>query len=180
MVTKETFIKKIEERKANREYEISQIPIRWLRKRYQRKLGSDDIMREFFLEVGDFLLKYCNNPFIRPIFHLDNAVMGPYRFKWQFRLGRKPKPFIESVLDYYMFFTSYGAWPVDIDEVGEKRVVMYMDKCTVKCEAHLPLCLAATSMEPQLSKKSWYGATVTYAERIPDGAKRCKLVFEQK
>jgi hypothetical protein len=109
-----------------------------------------------------------------------NALLGPSSFKRQFHLGGKPKNFFESVVDYYMFVSSYGAWPIEIDEITDDKVVAYLDQCTVKCDNHLKLCLAATSMEPRLSKKKWFGANVAYTERIPEGARRCKLVFKKK
>jgi hypothetical protein len=180
MFTKEYFLERIGERKARRAIEIGNITISSLRKRYQDKLESDEKMHEYFLEMGDSLLKYWNNFFIRPVFHFVYSSLGPFLFKKQFHLGGKPKAFIEAVMDYYMFISSYGAWPLEIDEVTEDRVVVYFDKCTVKCEDHLKLCLATTSMEPKLSEKPWFGAKITYVERIPNGDKRCKVVLERK
>lgn len=180
MSIKEELLKKIEERKANREEEISRIPLEWMRRRYQKKSESDEKMREYFLELGDVLLNRYNKPISRIIFKYMNATSGLSYFKKQFQLGNKPRSFLDSVIDYYMFASSYGAWPLEIDEVTESRVTAYFDECPVKCEDHLKLCLAATSMEPRLSKKDWFGAKVTFTERIPEGAKRCKVVFEKK
>ncbi|MFC1883291.1 hypothetical protein ACFL2O_00835 [Thermodesulfobacteriota bacterium] len=180
MLTKEGLIKKIDARKANRENEINQIPIEWMRKKYQKKLENDERMNEYFLELGDVLLNRYNKPIPRIIFYLMNAFFGLSLFKKQFHLGGAPRDFIDSILDYVMFVSSYGAWPIEIEEVTENRVVAYLDQCTVKCDNHLKLCRAATSMEPRLSKKPWFGAKVAYTERIPEGAQRCKLVFERK
>jgi len=180
MLTKPYLVKKIEERKAGREIEIGKIRNKAVRKKYQDKLESDEKMREYFLELADSLLKYCNNCLARPIFHFFYARLGPLSFKRQFHLGRKPRGFVDSVIDYYMFISSYGAWPLEIDEVTEDRVVIYFDKCTVKCDDHLKLCKAATSMEPRLSIKPYFGAKIIYTERIPEGAKKCKVVLERK
>jgi len=180
MAKKEELLRKIEQRKANRENEVQQIPLPLLRIMYRKKLGSDEKVREVFSGLADFAIKYWNNPVLRPILHHLNSLIGPWSFKKQFRLGIKPKDFFDSVVDYSMFATSYGAWPFEIDEVTDDRVVAYFDECPVKCEKHPELCLALTSMEPMLSKKPYFGATVTYTERIPEGAKRCKVVFERK
>jgi hypothetical protein len=180
MTPKEDLIGRIEKRIVNRQSEIGDIPIPWMRKWYQRKMESNEKLQEYFLELGDLLLKYFNGSLTRSIFYRLNAWVGPLVFKRQFRLGKKSKDFFDSVTDYYMFLSSYGAWPVDIAEVSTDRVVMYLDKCTVKLENHPELCLAATSMEPELSKKPYFGATITYTERIPEGAKRCKVVFVRK
>jgi hypothetical protein len=137
-------------------------------------------MREYFLEIGDLALKYLNGFLTRPIFSHLYSRFGPFYFKRQFGLGDGPRSFIDSVVDYYLFVSSYGAWPLEIAEVTENRVVVYLDKCTVKCHNNLKLCLALTSMEPSLSKKPWFGARVAYTERIPAGNERCKLVMEQK
>ena len=180
MTKKEELLKKIEQRKANREKEIQQIPLPLLRKGYQQKLGSDEKMREFFSEAGDTMIKYWSNPVMSPILHHLYALIMPWVFKKQFRLGKEPRDFFDSVVDYCMFATSYGAWPMEISEVTGDRVVGYFDQCPGKCEKHYRLCLAITSMEPKISKEPYYGATVTFTERIPEGAKRCKVVFEKK
>ena len=132
MLTKEHLLERIQERKAKRAIEIARIPISRLRKRYQDKLESDEKMREYFLEMGDFLLKYCNSFLIRPVFRFFYSRLGPLLFKRQFHLRGEPKDFIDSVMNYYMFISSYGAWPLEIDEVIEDRVVVFFDRCTVK------------------------------------------------
>lgn len=180
MLTREQLLEKIGDRKANRALEISKIPVSRIRDRYQSKLESDEKMREYFLEMGDFLLKYCNNFLIRPVFSFLYSRSGPMQFKKQFYLSGEHKDFFEAAVDYYMFISSYGAWPLEIDEVSEDRIVISFDRCTVKCDDHLKLCLAVTSMEPRLSKKPWYGAKITYTERIPKGDKCCKVVLERK
>jgi hypothetical protein len=79
-----------------------------------------------------------------------------------------------------MFATSYGAGPFEIEEVSQDRVVAYVTECPMGFEKHHKLCLALTSMEPRLSKKPYFGAKITYTERIPAGDKRCTVVFERK
>jgi hypothetical protein len=180
MLTKEYLLEKILERKAGRAIEIDKIPISGVRQRYQNKLESDEKMREYFLEMGDFLFKYCNSFLTRPVFHFLYSRIGPVRFKRQFHLGGEPRGFIDAVLDYYMYISSYGAWPLEIAEVTEDKVVVYFDRCTVKCDNHLKLCMATTSMEPRLSEMPWFGAKITYTERIPNGDNRCKVILERK
>ena len=180
MLTKEQLMNKIAERKANREKEISKIPMRGLRMRYQSLLTSDEHMRKFFLEIGDMLLKYCNNALMIPIFSLLNSTIGLYSFKRQFNLGKDRRGFLDSAVDYYMFASSYGAWDIEVDIESDDVVVAYFNSCPVKCDGQPKLCRAATSMEPQLSTKEWFGAVIDYTERIPDGAERCKVVFRQK
>lgn len=180
MLAKEYLLERILERKAGRAIEIGKIPISGVRKRYQDKLESDERMREYFLEMGDFLLNYCNNFLTRPVFHFLYSRLGPVIFKKQFHLGGKSRGFIDAVVDYYMFISSYGGWPLEIGEVTEDKVVVYFDRCTVKCDNNLKLCLATTSMEPRLSEKPWFGAKITYTERIPNRDNRCKVVLERK
>lgn len=100
MVTKEDLLRKIAERKANREDEINRIPIGWIWKKYQKKMDSDEKMKEYFLELGDVLLSRYNKPVSRWLFRHMNALFGLSTFKKQFHLGGKPKDFVESVLDY--------------------------------------------------------------------------------
>jgi hypothetical protein len=180
MTTREKLLKKLEERKANRENEIQQIPIARIRKMYQRKLGSDEKMQEIFSKSGDYFTKYWNNPLSRPVLHLLYSLIMPWVFKKQFQLGDKPRDFFDSVVDYGMFATSYGAGPFEIEEVTEDRVVAYVNECPMRFDKHHKLCLALTSMEPRLSKKPYFGAKIIYTERIPEGAKRCTVVFERK
>ena len=180
MTAKEELTKKIQQRKKDREREINQIPLPHLRRNYQQKLGSDEKMQEFFAEATAPMFRYFNNRLMIPVLHLLYSRSMPWIFKKQFHLKSKPREFFDSIADYCMFATSYGAWPMEIDEVSEERVVAYFDVCPGGCEENPGLCRAITSMEPRLSKKSYFGATVTYTERIPDGAPRCKVVFEKK
>lgn len=180
MTAKQDLLKRIKDFKDRREDEIRKIPMGYLRRRYLEKLGSDEKMRKVFSGFGYVMKKYFDNPVLRPIFHHLNSGLGPRNFKRQFQRGNQPKNFFDDVVDYCMFATSYGAWPLDIEEVTEEKVVAYFDTCPVQCENRLKLCLAATSMEPELSKKKYFGARVTYTERMPEGAKRCKVVFEKK
>ena len=180
MITKEELLKKFEERKANRENEIRQIPIARIRNMYLRKLESDEKMQEIFLKSGDYFIKHWNNPLKRPVLHLLYSLIMPWVFKKQFQLGDKPRDFFDSVADYAMFATSYGAGPFEIEEVSEDRIVSYVNECPMKFDKHHKLCLALTSMEPRLSKKPYFGAKIIYTERIPAGDKRCTVVFERK
>lgn len=180
MTTREELLEKLRQRKANRDKEIEGIPLPGLRKRYQQKLGSDETMREFFGEVDDLMLKYWNHPVGRTLLGGVFSFIQPWVFKKQFQHDKEPKGFLDSVADYCMYATSYGAWPIEIAEVTENRVVGYFDVCPAKCENQLKLCRVVTSLEPRLSKKDFFGTTVTYTERMPEGAERCKVVFDKK
>lgn len=179
-MNREALLREIAARKARREIEIANIPISWMRESYQSKLESDEKMREFFLEIGDKLLKKYNRFPHRVILHAMYALTGPSLFRKQFNIQGKPRDFFESVVDYYMFVSSYGAWPIEIGEATDERVILYFDQCTVKLDDSLKLCRAVTAMEPNLSKRSWFGAKVMYTERRPEGSKRCKVVMEPK
>lgn len=180
MTRKQELLEELGRRKAERDKEIDAIPIPDLRRRYQRKLGSDEKMREFFAEFDDRMLRYWNHPLGRTWLRFQFSFLLLWVFKKQFGFDRKPKGFFDSVVDYCMHATSYGAWPLEIAEVTEDRVIGYFDVCPAKCENQPKLCRVVTSMEPRLSKKGYFGATVTYTERIPEGAQRCKVVFERK
>jgi hypothetical protein len=179
-MNKEELLREIAIRKAQREFEIAKIPISWIRKSYQNKLESDEKMREFFLEIGDTLLEKYNRFPHRVFLHAMYALTGPSLFRKQFNIHGKPRDFFQSVVDYYMFGSSYGAWPIEIGEATDERVILYFDQCTVKLDDAPKLCRAVTSMEPSLSRRSWFGAKVMYTERRPEGAKRCKVVIEPK
>lgn len=180
MTPKQALLQRFERFKERREHEIRMIPITSLRKTYLKKMGDDEKMREVFLELADVLIKYFDNPVLRPVFHHINSRFGPWNLRRQFRRSDRPKSFFDDVVDYCMYATSYGAWPLEIAEVSEERVVAYFTQCPVKCEQRFKLCLAVTSMEPELSRKPYFGAQITYTERMPEGAERCKVVFERK
>lgn len=180
MTLQEELMKKFEQRKANREKEISQIPIAYIRNMYQRKLTSDEKLRKIMAKSGDYFINNWNTPILLPILHFLYSLTWPWVFKKQFQLGMGPRDFFDSVLDYCMFATSYGAGQFEIEEVTNDRVVGYVTECPMKLDNHLKLCYALTSMEPRLSKKPYFGAKIIYKERIPEGAKRCAVIFERK
>ena len=177
---KEALLQKLEQRIANREDEIGRIPLARVRGMYERKLESDEKLREIFVKSGDYFIKYWDKPLLRPVLHRLYSLIMPWVFKKQFHLGDGPRDFFDSVADYAMFATSYGAGPFEMEEVTEDRVVAYVDECPMKFEKHHKLCLALTSMEPRLSKKPYFGAKIIYTGRIPEGDKRCTVVFERK
>jgi hypothetical protein len=180
MTLREELMERFQERKANREEEISKIPLSFIRSRYQRRVSSDEKLREIMSKSGDYFIKKWNKPFLIPILHVLYSLTWTWVFKKQFHLGEKPRDFFDSVLDYCMFATSYGAGDFEVEEVTRDRVVGYVTRCPMKLDNHLKLCYALTSMEPRLSKKPYYGAKITYRERIPEGARRCTAVFEKK
>ena len=92
------------------------------------------------------LLQKYNHPIGCKLFQYTQAYAGPVFFRKQFHIKDKSKDFVGSVIDYYMYISSYGAWPLEIGEVTEDRVVVYFDRCTVKLEDQPDLCLAATAM----------------------------------
>ncbi len=180
MTKKEELISRINDRKTHRAQEINEIPMYLLRRRYKEKLGDDEKLREFFSEHNEFFQKYNDSIVMQHIVRFIFSHMMLRVFKNQFHLGRQPKGFLDSVTDYIMYATSYCAWPLEIDEATDNQVIGYFDVCPAQCENNLPMCLAVTSLEPRLSKKSFFGATVTYTERIPEGAPRCKVVFNRR
>jgi hypothetical protein len=177
---REKLTQKFEQRISDRENEINRIPIARIRRMYQRKLDSDEKLRGVLSKSGDYFLKNWDKPVLRPVLHLLYSSMGPWIFKKQFRLGNGPRDFFDSVVDYGMFASAYGAGSFELEEVTEDRVVAYVEACPMSFEKHHKLCLALTSMEPRLSKKPYFGAKITYIERIPAGDRRCAVVFERK
>jgi len=180
MTPREEFSAKLQHRMANREEEIARIPLVRIRRMYQGKSSSDEKLRSIMSKSGDYFKKHWNTPFLLPLLHFVYSHTWPWVFKKQFQLGKTPRGFFDSVLDYCMFATSYGAGEFVIEEVTRDRVVAYVTECPMGLDNHLKLCHALTSMEPRLSRKPYYGATITYRERIPEGAKRCTAVFERK
>ena len=180
MSNRDELLRKIAQRKANRRTEIERMKLPYLRKQYLSKIGSDEEMRRFFGDAADTMHQYCNNPIMRPLVRRLFRHTVPWVFKKQFGLGENERSFLDSVADYCMYATSYGAWPLEIAEVTGDRVVGYFDRCPGRCEKDYELCLAVTALEPELSKKDFFAATVTFTERMPAGAPRCKVVFERK
>jgi hypothetical protein len=180
MTPREEFLSKLHHRIANREKEIARIPLARIRRMYQHKSSSDEKLRTVMSRSGDYFKRRWNTPFWLPLLRFAYSRTWPWVFKKQFQLGKTPRGFFDSVLDYCMFATSYGAGEFVIEEVTPDRVVACVTECPMGLDNDSQLCYTLTSMEPRLSRKPYYGAKITYSERIPEGAKRCTAVFERK